>query len=128
MAKSHPDSYVMGTDILERFQDINEQELEHSGGALLSFFRERSFRGNARKFRIYLDGREAGQIGMDSQCSIPCQPGFHKLFIKLDSLKSPLLNIKAEAGKRYYFDIACTMEDGMVLKQLKGKEPERNKE
>ncbi len=122
MLKAHPDTYRPAANLLERFDPVDEKELEESGEAMLSFLREHCIRGNARKFRIFLDGSEVYRIGLDAQCGILCPPGFHKVYVKLDGLASPVLNIKAEAGRRYYFDIACTMEAGMILQKIEGEE------
>lgn len=110
--------YTPAANLADRFEPVDEKALAESGEAALSFIREHCIRGNARKFQIYLDGRMAGKISLDGQCHISCQPGFHKLYVKLDSLTSPVLNVKAEAGQRYYFDIACTMNDGMILQKI----------
>ena len=118
MLKPHADQYRMANNLMERFEPVDQGTLAENGEAMLSFIRERCIRGNARKFQIVLDGRTAEKISLDGQCHITCPPGFHKLYIKLDSLKSPIVNIKAEAGQRYYFDIACTMEDGMICKRI----------
>ena len=106
--KPHPDQYRMAPNLLERFEPADERALADSGKAMLSFLREHCF----------LDGRSVERIGLDGQCSIVCEPGIHRLYVKLDSLTSPLLNIKTEAGKRYFFDIACTMNDGMILQRV----------
>lgn len=116
--KPHPDQYRMAPNLLERFEPADERALADSGKAMLSFLREHCIRGNARNFHIFLDGRSVERIGLDGQCSIVCEPGIHRLYVKLDSLTSPLLNIKTEAGKRYFFDIACTMNDGMILQRV----------
>ena len=97
----------------------------HRGEAMLSFLREHCIRGNARKFRIFLDGREVERISLDSQCHVSCSVGFHKVYVKLDSLTSPVVNLKAEAGQRYYFDIACTMNEGMILQRIEEKKEEQ---
>ena len=119
--KPHADQYRMAENLAERFEPVDEGALVERGEAMLSFIREHCIRGNARKFQIMLDGRVAGKISLDAQCHINCSPGFHKLYVKLDSLKSPVVNIKAEAGQRYYFNIACTMEDGMICKRMEEK-------
>lgn len=121
MMKPHADQYRMVENLTERFEPVDEVALAERGEAMLSFIREHCIRGNARKFQIMLDGRVAEKISLDAQCHITCPPGFHKLYIKLDSLTSPVVNIKAEAGQRYYFDIACTMEDGMICKRVEEK-------
>ena len=118
MLKAHPDTYLPAANLLERFDPVDGKELEESGEAMLSFLREHCIRGNARKFRLFLDDREVYRIGLDAQCGILCPPGFHKLYVKLDGLTSPVVNVKAEAGRRYYFSIACTMEAGMILHPL----------
>lgn len=84
--------------------------------AIISFYRKRSFRGNARNFRIFLDYSEVAKINMEKCCNIICEEGFHSVFVKLDSLTSPVQNIKTEAGKRYCFTVSCTMDEGMVVK------------
>ena len=117
----HPDQYIQKQAGLSRvgaFEDADKKALEESGEALLCFFRECCIRGNARKFRVFLDNKEVFRISMDTKCSISCEPGIHKIYVKLDSLTSQILNMKAAAGKRYCFDIACTMEDGMILRQV----------
>ena len=43
----------------------------------------------------------------------------------MDSLTSPVVNLKAEAGQRYYFDIACTMNEGMILQRIEEKKEEQ---
>lgn len=118
MLKPHPDQYTQASNLIDRFEPADKKALEENGQAMLSFIREHCIRGNARKFQIYLDGRATEKISLDAQCSILCDPGFHKLHVKLDSLTSPVLNVKAEAGQRYYFDIACTMNDGMILQRI----------
>lgn len=118
MLKPHPDQYIQASNLMDRFEPVDEKVLAESGEAVLSFIRERCIRGNARRFQIYLDGRVVEKISMDAQCSVFCEPGFHKLYVKLDSLTSPVVNVKAEAGQRYYFDIACTMNDGMILQRI----------
>lgn len=118
LAKPHPDSYKASGDLLQRFEPADTEELTANGEAQLSFIRQRSFRGNARNFRIMVDGREAAKIPLDSQLSLRVEPGIHQIYIKLDTLKSQILNVKAEAGKRYCFDIACTMEDGMIFRRV----------
>jgi len=118
MLKPHPDLYRTAVDLIDRFEPADEKALADSGEAMLSFLREHCIRGNARQFQIVLDGREAARLRLDAQCSLTCEPGFHKLYVKLDTLKSPILNLKAEAGRRYFFDIACTMEDGMILQHV----------
>lgn len=118
MLRPHPDQYIQTANLIDRFEPVDEKMMADSGQAVLSFIREHCIRGNARKFQIYLDGRPTEKISLDGQCSIPCEPGFHKLYVKLDSLTSRVLNVKAEAGQRYYFDIACTMNDGMILQRI----------
>ena len=125
LAKPPSASGIGAEKLLEHFEPADEKVLEEKGEAMLSFFRERCIRGNARKFRIFLDGQEACRIRMEDQCGILCEPGFRRVYVKLDTLTSSVLNLKAEAGKRYYFVIACTMEDGMILKQIEGKREKR---
>ena len=114
-----------GSGLLERFEPIDEKTFAHRGEAMLSFLREHCIRGNARKFRIFLDGREVERISLDSQCHVSCSVGFHKVYVKLDSLTSPVVNLKAEAGQRYCFDIACTMNEGMILQRIEEKKEEQ---
>lgn len=121
MLRPHPDQYRMDPNLIDRFDPIDERELADSGKVMLSFLREHCIRGNARKFHIFLDGRMVEKISLDGQCSIVCEPGFHKLYVKLDSLTSSLMNVKTEAGKRYCFDIACTMNDGMLLRRVENR-------
>lgn len=123
MLKSRPDEHRPAANLSKRFDPIDEKALEESGEAMLSFIREHCIRGNARKFRIFLDGSEVYRIALDAQCGILCPPGFHKLYVKLDSLTSPVLNVKAEAGRRYCFSIACTMEAGMILEKIEVEGP-----
>ena len=117
-----PNTYRVMENLQGCFELIDEQELKGSGRALLSFIRERHIRGHARKFRIYLDGVEVQKIRMEEQCDIWCEPGIHRVYIKLDTLTSSVLNVKTEAGKRYYFDIACTMNEGMILRHVEQRE------
>jgi hypothetical protein len=123
LLKPNPGQYSMKTDLIDRFESVDEQALADRGEAMLSFIRERCIRGNARNFQIMLDDREAAKIRLDSQCHITCEPGFHKLYIKLDRLTSQVINVKAEAGKRYCFDIACTIDDGMIFQRVESRKP-----
>ena len=122
LLKPYPDQYMEKKDLLERFETVDEKALSESSEALFSVIRERCIRGNARRFQIFLDGQEVFKISMDAQCSISCGPGFHKIYVRLDSLTSQVLNVKAEAGKRYFFDIACTMNDGMILRRIEDRQ------
>lgn len=118
LLKPHPDTYQAKTDIRKRFDAVDEEKLSKDGEAMLSFYRQRCIRGNIRSFQILVDGVPASKIEMEKQCNILCEPGFHKIHIKLDTMKSQILNLKAEAGVRYFFEIACTMEEGLILKQV----------
>ncbi len=118
LLKPHPDTYQAKTDIRERFDAVDEEKLSEEGNSMLSFYRQRCIRGNIRSFQILVDGAAASKIEMEKQCNILCEPGFHKIYIKLDTLKSQILNIKTEPGTRYFFEIACTMEEGLILKQI----------
>ena len=106
------------TDTRERFDAVDEEKLSHDGEAMLSFYRQQGIRGHIRSFQIILDGAPVSKIEMEKQCNILCEPGFHKIHIKLDTMKSQIWNLKAEAGVRYFFEIACTMEEGLILKQV----------
>lgn len=122
--ESRSNQHIKSAQFMERFETVDDKALLDSGEAMLSFWRERCIRGNARKFRIFLDDREVKRISLDGQCHVSCPAGFHKVYVKLDSLTSPVTNLKTEAGQRYYFDIACTMNEGMILQRIEEKQEE----
>ena len=102
----------------EAFRPVSAEELAGMDGALLSFWRERCFRGNARKFRIMMDGAEIERIANEETRELICPPGIHQFHIQLDGMKSPAVNVKTEQGERYCFHIRCTMEEGMYLARI----------
>ncbi len=122
--KPHSDISQTKTDVLEKFDEVDEEKDLQKGMSLLSFYRQRCIRGNIRSFQIFLDGGMAAKIDMEKQCHLLCEPGFHKVYIKLDTMKSQILNVKTEPDTRYFFEIACTMEEGLILRQLEWKSRE----
>jgi hypothetical protein len=118
LLKTRPKEKAASGGMLGRFAAVPPERLAAMDGALLSFVRERSFRGNARNFRILMDGHEIGRIENDAFLDIPCPPGIHSLHIRLDRMTSAVINLKAEQGRRYYFDIVCTMEEGLCFTRI----------
>ena len=102
MLKAHPDTYLPAANLLERFDPVDGKELEESGEAMLSFLREHCIRGNARKFRIFLDDREVYRIGLDAQCGILCPPGFHRLYVKRPMLTILIRIYLSNSAGRWY--------------------------
>lgn len=79
----------------------NEEGLKNldSESANLRIRRDWQFADSLRKYRIIVDGERFGDIGPESELSVPVSPGSHTIEFKMDWVGSPAMTLDFSLGQ-----------------------------
>ncbi|RQD73085.1 MAG: hypothetical protein D5S03_13415 [Desulfonatronospira sp. MSAO_Bac3] len=69
----------------------------------------------ARNYGILVDGKEVAEIGNDSEVAIDVDPGAHKVQLKIDWCRSPVIDIEVSQGKTVYLECGPRAHPALVL-------------